>query len=330
MTRISQDRFKIFISHKHADAPVARNVAKAIESLAEPGKIECWVSGKEILAGMDWRTEIRSNLADSHMLLLLFTTPERSWDWCLYEVGLYMRFDASDVLAVVCLFDPATQPPGPLQNVQGIPAETDKLVENFLKPLCTQTYLLSDNWLVGPLNPDPNPELLRTAAETIASNFGKALTQRYHPCHRVVLEWRSDEECDADSGIPLTARVVEGRAGTSNYTLSLFRSQAGDHVRTWGDLVKEVGDGEWRTDLDRAYADALNERLTPPTESFLTAWTPASTEKRCYRPLLYAIERGPQPDRRPHGVTIVLTRCLEPARGLEEASLPQTAASEGG
>ena len=57
----------------------------------------------DIPAGVEWRREIRSVLGKSHALVLLFTAPSKNWDWCLYETGLYTRFDRSDARAVVCL-----------------------------------------------------------------------------------------------------------------------------------------------------------------------------------------------------------------------------------
>ena len=97
MPKLSQDRFRVFVSHKHVDAELASTVAAALESLA-PEMIECWVSGEDLQAGVDWNREIKSSIAESHLLVLLFTpAPERAWDWCLYEVGLFMRFGEDDV-----------------------------------------------------------------------------------------------------------------------------------------------------------------------------------------------------------------------------------------
>ena len=119
---VSDDKFMVFISHKHDDHELADDVKHAIESLNKK-VIECFVSGIDITAGMDWRREIRGALARSHMLLLLFTAPSKNWDWCLYETGLYTRFDKADVRAVVCLFNPGKAAPSPLADLQGVPAK---------------------------------------------------------------------------------------------------------------------------------------------------------------------------------------------------------------
>ena len=72
------DVFMVFISHKQDDHALAVEVKKALEDLAPcPKQIDCFVSGVDITAGMDWRRAIRSRLAKSHLLMLLFTAPDR-------------------------------------------------------------------------------------------------------------------------------------------------------------------------------------------------------------------------------------------------------------
>ena len=62
----TDDVFTVFISHKHDDHALALEVKKALQGLAGPKPIDCFVSGTDITAGMDWRREIRSVLARSH------------------------------------------------------------------------------------------------------------------------------------------------------------------------------------------------------------------------------------------------------------------------
>ena len=89
MARLADDRFRIFVSHKHEDNALAVAVQQALEGISP--KIECFVSGVSIAAGADWNREIRSSLAQSHLLILLFTRPTATWDWCLFETGLFTR-----------------------------------------------------------------------------------------------------------------------------------------------------------------------------------------------------------------------------------------------
>jgi hypothetical protein len=70
---IANEVFRVFISHKQEDHALAVVVKKAIQSLNKD-LIDCFVSGVDITAGTDWRREIRSALARSHILLLLFSS----------------------------------------------------------------------------------------------------------------------------------------------------------------------------------------------------------------------------------------------------------------
>jgi hypothetical protein len=312
---IADDVFTVFISHKQDDHALAVEVKKAMEGLS-PGSIECFVSGIDISAGMDWRRQIRSVLARSHLLVLLFTSPSNNWDWCLYETGLYTRFDRTEIVAVVCMFNPGQGSPGPLADLQGVPADTDR-VRTFLGSVCRETWKLSDDWRRGALAPEIRDDQLEAAARTIAEAFrrsGSAST--YHPCHRVVLSL--SESDDIASGIPESARVMEGPSDTSAYTMSLFDLAGGTGKRTWGDLLRAIDatEADWRRELDSQFLHALNEKLFAPMEGRMRAGRRNRAARRLYRPAIYSIVRGPavgpalddavETVRRPRSVTILL------------------------
>jgi TIR domain-containing protein len=320
---VSDDKFTVFISHKHDDHALAVKVKDAIESLNRE-VIDCFVSDIDITAGMDWRREIRSALARSHMLLLLFTAPSKNWDWCLYETGLYTRFDKADVRAVVCLFNPGQAAPSPLADLQGVPADADK-IRGFLTPLCQRTWTISDDWRRGPLAPGIEEETVKEAAAAIADAFRRSGSiSAYYPCHRVVLSL-SDSD-DVTAGIPETARVMEGPNDTSGYTMSLFDLAGGTGRRTWRDLLLAVDgiDAPWRHELDAQFLLALGEKLFAPTAGRLRTGRAARVGDRPYHPVIYSIDRGPAlesesndvvaADRRPRSVTIVLAPEPDPSR----------------
>jgi hypothetical protein len=312
----TDDVFTVFISHKHEDHALAVEVKKALEGLARPNLIDCFVSGIDITAGMDWRREIRSVLARSHLLVLLYTTPSKNWDWCLYETGLYTRFDKNEVSSVVCLFNPGQASPSAIADLQGVPAETAK-IRDFLNVFCHQTWKISDDWRQGPLAPDVEPKQVDDAARAIERAFRRlGSTSTYFPCHRVVLSLSESDKIA--SGIPESALVMEGPNDTSSYTLSLFDLASGLGKRTWGDLLQAVQgtNAEWRKELDRHFLCALKEELFWPIKGCMRAGGKSRVAERFYRPMLYSIVRGPtvgpvsddtaETYQRPRSVTIVL------------------------
>jgi hypothetical protein len=324
---IANDVFTVFISHKHEDHALAVEVKDVMQGL-KPGLIDCFVSGVDITAGMDWRRQIRSVLAKSHLLVLLFTAPSKNWDWCLFETGLYTRFDRTEARSVVCLFSPGEASPSPLADLQGVPATADK-VGAFLDSLCRRTWEMSDDWRRGALAPGIASDRLEDAACAIADAFrrsGSAST--YYPCHRLVLSL--SESDDITKGIPESARVTSGPNGTSGYTMSLFDLAGGTGKRTWGDLLRAVHATEaaWRRELDSHFLQALDEQLFSPSEGRMRAGVTSRGQERVYRPILYSIVRGPtvgtgsdggsDTDRRPRSVTIVFDP--EPLAPREAAS----------
>ena len=312
---ISDEKFMVFISHKNDDHVLAMRVKNLLESLNKK-VITCFVSGHDITAGTDWRREVRGGLSRSHMLLLLFTAPSKNWDWCLFETGLFTRFDKTDIRAVVCLFNPGQAAPSPLADLQGVPAKADK-IGAFLDALCRKTWTVSDDWRRGALAPDIRVEKLKEVAEAIEKEFSRSgSTATHYPCHRVVLSL-SDRDPIA-KGIPESARVIEGPNDTSAYTMALFDFAGGSGRRTWGDLVQAVGgtNAPWRHELDEQFRRALDETLFPPSPGRMNPGRMNSVHDRLYRPIIYSIERGPavdwsggarrQSDRRPRSVIIVL------------------------
>jgi len=322
VSRLPDDRFRVFVSHKHEDHALAVAVQQALEGLSS--RIECFVSGVSIAAGTDWSRDIRTHLAQSHLLVLLFTRPTAAWDWCLFETGLYTREDRDDVSAVVCVYDPKEAPPGPLATLQGVPALHDA-IERFLGDVCRETWRVSDDWHLGALMPRVRQTQLARAAAHIVAAFPRAdAAVSYYPCHRVVLDLRGVD--DWERGIPEDATVVVGPDATTAFTLTLF-NHAGECVGlTWGDLLDAV-DGRgtaWRTQLDRRFVCALAEELFTPITATFRAWNQGRRRQRLLKPVLYRINResrsgsaraGTNGERgRPTEVTVVFDPIAAPAR----------------
>jgi hypothetical protein len=153
----------IFISHKHEDNPAAVAVR---DILAKYGgnQIQVFVSS-DIPAGADWFECIRKQLIASNLLLLLFTDKRLSWDWCLYEAGMFTRLDEVSYRRVICLHSPDLTPPEPLKHLQAVPAKTSDVIK-FLRNLYgTNTYTQADQ----PINSYLTDEELGRAAGDIAS-----------------------------------------------------------------------------------------------------------------------------------------------------------------
>lgn len=286
--------FRIFISHKHDDHDAAVKIAKALCTLDD--QIKCFVSGTDLVAGSDWNVEIRTQLIESHLLLLLFSEPSKNWDWCLYEAGLFTSL--GDEHSVVCLYQAGGESPRPLKSLQGVPVEKEKL-ESFLESLCTETWRVARKWRFGAIGHSVPPGRVQGAVVEILQNFPQSRISdapvpslTHYPCHRVVLDLRGLE--DVHDHIPDGAKVIEGEGATSTFTMSLFNLTRGRH-RTWKDLVAATNDpnGRWLADLNKRYAAAMREELFSPAlitpMPLIDAYT--GQRRRSYRPVLYEIQR---------------------------------------
>jgi hypothetical protein len=322
MAQDAGEKFRVFVSHKQDDHTLAVTLKRVVESLS--GKIECFVSGSDLVPGSDWNAEIRSQLLKSHLLILLFTEPSRNWDWCLYEAGLFTSLSVADDHSVVCLYHPHGSSPRPLTNLQGVPVEAEA-VQRFFNDLCKETSRIARDWQLGALASRVPHEMIEKATADIIAAFpaGAAANLTYYPCHRLVLDLGAIDH--VSTGIPPEAVVVEGDGATSPFTLTLFNLAPGRR-RTWGDMVAaaEGAGASWLTDLDQRFVAALNEQLFSPSTSMLQLWDPWRVHRRSYRPVLYQIVREGKPrlgadappahDGRPLQVTIL----LDPVAGTLE------------
>ena len=334
MTQDSADTFRVFVSHKHDDHTLAETVKTALEGLSS--RIECFVSGSGLSAGSDWNTAIRSQLAQSHLLILLFTEPSHNWDWCLYEAGLFTSVGMAEDHSVVCLYRPQNTLPSPLQNLQGVPAETVH-VQQFVSQLCKETWRVAKEWRFGAIVPRVPQKSIEGASDDIIKAFSPGIEATpdtgkedvvYHPCHRLVLDLGPVEKIEA--GIPREALVVKGEGATSNFTLTLFNLACGRIARTWADLVDAAGDGDttWLTDLNQHFVAALHEELFLPSTSMVQLWDTWHLHRRSYRAILYEIVREGRSQVRAGespaslGRALQVTIVLDPVSGTDQGIRP--------
>lgn len=156
-------KLKIFISHKHEDERTARGVKCAIERYGA-GRVEIFLS-ENIPIGTNWFKWIRRRLSESQMLILIFTDATITWDWPLYEAGLFTKLDDIENQSLICLHSDNLKPPRPLRHLQAVPAQVPKVTQ-FLKELFTDTKYKG---LSIPLNPAmaEQPEELNRASNEI-------------------------------------------------------------------------------------------------------------------------------------------------------------------
>jgi len=131
MNDTTSNQLNIFLSHKREDYKVAQDIREQLEAYGA-GKIRFFLS-EEIPVGKDWHTWIDENVAGANWFMLLFTNPTSSWDWCLFEAGMFRAGMAGDS-RLICLHNKSVQSPEQLSKFQGIKAESES-VKEFVRQL---------------------------------------------------------------------------------------------------------------------------------------------------------------------------------------------------
>ena len=279
-------KIRIFISHKDVHRARALDMAERLESAATGG-LECFVSGRDIYPGDDWRERIRSELNRSNMLLLLYTEPTEDWSWCLYEAGLYTRLDrVRESPPVVCLYRGAYRP-GPLQNIQGVQVDNRSSLVGFLETLFrTDRYFVrAARKLKLPrraLQPGISPEEIERLAEAIEAQFRPSSVK--HPGYRVLLNFRPDSD---SNGLAREAIVTSDEKTLNNV---FGRSEAEHTHTTWGELVDSLERGDrpvrWCRELNEAYTLSRAHRSIGSITTTFRGY-----DGRLYIPEIYEIRR---------------------------------------
>jgi hypothetical protein len=277
------DTLNIFLSHKYEDAETARGIKACLTRLAEDGKLNVFLS-EEILAGDDWFAWIQRRLGDANVLLLLFTDKTLSWDWCLYEAGLFQDLKANkdtDRRRVVCLSG-VDHIPGPLKHLQAVDAST-KSIKKFLTDLFLGTELTGftaplSRWLKNV------PDTVDKQAEAISQLIArKPVEERYFS--KFVFIHIPDPRSLKSGVIPPDARV-EANESTLR---ELFDRLA---VTYWRELEEEVRAP--RDPRDHRWIDQLATAMQrfaegKPPHPIQATFRVRKTEQ-IYRPILYRVD----------------------------------------
>jgi hypothetical protein len=270
------DKLRIFISHKSENGAAARGIKNELE-LNGGNRVEVFIS-EDIRGGDNWFDWIKTHLVGSNMLLLLFTEPSASWDWCLYEAGLFTRLnvdDASVQRRVVCLRNPDTDSPGPLEHLQAVPVQVGSM-KQFLRDLYGNAAYAGQP---EPINPAlaRNDEALDRVAGTICTLFAPLTPQRELRFNKHLDLHVKDPARIEEERIPADARVE------SDGGLELF-GLAGDEA-TWGSLEAAVRDQKMDTRWIGQLADCLYRasrgRTFRPVQAIFQ-----SAQGQSYKPIL--------------------------------------------
>ena len=266
------DTLNIFISHKDEYETAARTI-KGILSRLGGNSVKCFIS-EEIPAGDDWYQWIGDRLAESNVLLLLFTEPSASWDWCLYEAGLFQRIGGNDFRRVICLHSPQSDPPRPLKHLQAVATEADK-VKQFLKDLFGGTALTGRAAPINEYFAQDNDAVTREAF---------AVCSVFNPVSRRKVHFNKFIELHVERPNEITAASIPGDATVRSNAVSLSVFGLTEGTWQWKDIEAQVRaqpDARWVDQLTDAVCKASSGHLFPPVQAMCRG-----SDGETYRPVL--------------------------------------------
>jgi hypothetical protein len=270
----------IFISHKVTDEPAVRVVRSVFNQAGFPRlKIH---TCEDIPAGKDWREWIEQEIGNSNCLLFLYTRPRDTWDWSLFETGLFYGLQKGPVIV---LHNPSSGPPGPIRNVQAVRAN-EKGIKDFLKKFFGTIEITN---MATPINPeyakDEQGHLSRDAA-AISAFFEGELDKR-HFTERMFL--RILDTNSLDQGIVPSDSIVE--AGPSLLSIFGLLERGETNPWTWEELA-----GRLEKDGNSKLVIAIEQSLCKANKSELFdqiqyIYQPRQSPKK-YRVVLHSMEIG--------------------------------------
>ena len=264
----------IFISHKHEYSTEARDLREKLYYLSA-GRIKFFLS-EEIPPGTDWRDWIEGSLGESNILLFLYMNPASTWDWCLYETGL---FDGLNKGYIIVLHNADSEPPSPLRHLETVKANVQG-VKKFLKNL----YGTKNYGIAEPINlpyADPkNEKALEHDAKEICELFSGFLSKSQYFTSRIIVRINS-EELLSRGNIP-DSSIIEADAET----LKLFGlRERVDEPWTWGDISQHTDDKDWMKILGESiYHAGKDEYIDSSIASFQLK------NGKIFSPVLYRLD----------------------------------------
>jgi len=263
----------IFLSHKSEDEPAAKEIAKLLRTFGGES-LDVFIS-EEIKAGEEWRNVIVDKLSRANLLLLLFTEPRLSWDWCLYETGLFISLEGGDRRKVICIHTPIYDPPAQIRHIEAIPAQENYIKNKFLKVLFGETTWTGKS---RPINPGfaNNDVFLDSTAKSICSFFEPKETDSKF-INRYFILLINEPDKFAEGPIPENAKV------RSKYLDNVF-GVAGDEAR-WQLIAENQTDSRWIQQLNTAIKIAIKGLVPDQIQA-----TFRSKKNEVIRPILYRVD----------------------------------------
>jgi hypothetical protein len=168
----------VFISHKHSDSPIATVVAKFIRDRSL-GKVDVFLSSNWTFPGprfgADLNRQLQEKLWETDVLILLYTTADQDWSYCMWECGVATHPDSPNTRIIV--FQCGHESPTPFANDLRIDVRKPDHVRRFIKQFLSDAAFSPSR--KEALAPDIAEETVGTAATELFDNLKEVLPEPF-------------------------------------------------------------------------------------------------------------------------------------------------------
>lgn len=215
------DRAVLFISHRHEDKPIADTLRKFIQSRTG-GQVTVYQSSSPDAEGpkqgQNLRQELRRALWLTSVLVLIYTTPEEDWSYCMWECGVAQLPEPLETRPIVLQCSDKFPSVFAEQLHVGLRKQDD--IERFVTELLTDpTYFPKLGRAVTEFKPGTEP--VKEAAAELYSNLQAVLPedrssdQEWPPYPQLTIELTNeqmerikDAQGPAEEKLALTRKVL--------------------------------------------------------------------------------------------------------------------------
>jgi hypothetical protein len=125
--------FRVFISHKvSGHGKAAKKIKRELENYS-PDKLKIFVS-PALSPGVAWNPRVLEEIEAADLFIMLYLVRGIEMDWCLYEAGYFEREALKTTRKLICVTNPGSELPGPLEARQRIEAE-EAGIEQLLRAI---------------------------------------------------------------------------------------------------------------------------------------------------------------------------------------------------
>jgi hypothetical protein len=279
----------VFISHRHADAKIAAIIADFLDERSSHNAKVFLSSSADFThpgAGENLVAALKRELAESSVVLLVFTSEGEGWSWCMWECGVATdpRDESPSKVVVLQCSDAAPAPYG--DHVRVDLRNLDAVTGFVRKMLTTNDWFPDDQPLTGYSSQDSH---IRDFAQELHAELGAALADLRAP--DVIERWASAYLCvefekemiDLLKASPLDAaagivgehgRVVRRQGASALFGFHLdANTTLGKLAEEWEGVAKPVATG-------RRWFESLAEqiRTVACAQYPVVPWAPFSVE----------------------------------------------------